>query len=102
MRAKERFPRIQATELNRRGYDVIFIQVNNQRGYMFGRKGTLTNIPKRFQLTLEEKHKVSMQKQIMDIHMGRKPQQYKTDARVYIATVLDAPQTGAYVAWEVV
>ena len=102
MRAKEKFQRIQEFELIRRGYDVIFIQVGNQRGFLFGEKGTLADVPKRFQLTMEEQRKVPMQKQILDMHMGRKLQQYKTDTRIYMATVMDMPHGGAYTAWELV
>lgn len=102
MRAKAKFPRICANDLIHHGYDVIFIQVNNQRGFLFGRKGTLTGIPNVFQLTLEERSKNPISRQLMDYQRGKLPQQYKTDIRTYYAKVLEMPATGAYIAWEII
>lgn len=102
MRAREKYPRIAAAELLRRGYKVIFVQIGYKQGYLFSDRVELDNMPNTFPITLEEKRDVPLYKQAMDLQMGRIPQKHITENRTYYARVLSMNEVVPYVAWEVI
>lgn len=101
MKARLKYPNMQAAELTRRGYDVIFIQVNGRRCYLIGQKGTFDKVTKLFPLCLEEEIKVPIAKQAMELQLGRIPQTHRKELRSYRAMLLTKPRYGAYPVWEV-
>ena len=102
MRAREKYPRISADELLRRGYQVVFVQIGYQRGYLFSEKVEFDNLPKTFPITLEEKRELPLYKQAMELQMGRVPKQHTTESRMHYTRVLEMDESVPYTAWEVI
>lgn len=102
MRVREKYPRISATELLRRGYHVVFVQIGYKRGFLFSERIDFDNLPRVFPITLEEKRNVPLYKQAMELQMGQIPQQYQTESNTYYARVLEMNECKPHIAWEVI
>ena len=102
MKVKAEFHMSTAQNLERRGYKVLFVQFNNRRGFLYGQPTLLENLPKVFPITVEEVHKVPISRQLIDLHIGKVPQQDRKENRTCYIQVLEHKPNGAYPAWEII
>ncbi len=103
---EERF-RANIMDLNRRGYsDFLFVQIGNRRGFIVSHRVDVLSIlseKNMFLATLEEKEKVPLYKQDMQLRMGKRPEQYKISHRSYTVRVLEKCRDNySYTVWCVV
>lgn len=94
-------------DLKRRGYsDFLFVQIGNRRGFIVSHKVDVLSIlaeKNMFLVTIEDKEKVPLYKQDMQLRMGKIPEQYKTSHRSYTVRVLEKCRDNySYTVWCVV
>ena len=94
-------------DLNSRGYsDFIFVQIGNKRGFIVSHRTDVLSIlseKNMFLATLEEREKIPLYKQDMELRMGKIPKQYKLSCRTYTVRVLEKCRDNySYTVWCVV
>ena len=101
IRARELPTPMNVQELRKRNKWFAFCIINNQKCLIIGKEQIISNLPQKFQITIEEKIKNSLVKQSMQMQLGRVPQQYRTEVRTHYATQLNTPYMGMYKAYEI-
>jgi hypothetical protein len=104
MKIREKFRQISQSELTRRGFESIFVQIGNKRGFIIVQKHQMKQFEliknkKMFDILVEETVKISIMEQAMAMQVGRYIGREKTEVHPYRAIVLKTVP-GNYCAWE--
>lgn len=103
MRVVEKYTQASLNELQRKGYHVLFVQINNRRGFLVGNSVQIAQIKGRYVIVeVEETHKNSIMKQAMSMQMGKPIGATRKEMCRYYAHILKMPNAGRFPVWEIV